>query len=435
MSKRVLLIGGNFFPEPTGIGKYNGEMIDWLSTQGFFCTVITTFPYYPFWRIQDPYTKSRFWFKKELRISVAGSLPINIIRVPHYVPHNPSGFKRILSDFTFFFSSFFIILTLIFKKKFDYITTVAPPFQIGLLAVLYKKFKGAKFLYHIQDLQIEAAKELNMIKSPLLIKALFSLERLILSNADFISTISVGMIKKVKIKCNKNIFLFPNWVDTEQFLPVSERGKLKENFGFNSADKIVLYSGAIGEKQGLEAILLSARALKDFHFIKFVICGSGPYKEKLQLLKKNLGLKNVIFYPLQPIKKFNDFLNIGDIHLVLQKNGASDLVMPSKLTTILSVGGLAIVTATSGTCLHDIISKENIGILIEPENQEALNKAIKTAALNENSKIERNARIYAEINLSINQVLSKYLKAVFKSEILKKKSIIKRQYPYLSNKY
>ena len=52
--------------------------------------------------------------------------------------------------------------------------------------------------------------------------------------------------------------------------------------------------------------------------------------------------------PLQAYSEFNDFLNLADVHLVIQKASASDLVMPSKLTTILAVGGLAIITANPG---------------------------------------------------------------------------------------
>ena len=69
MSKRVLLIGGNFSPELTGIGKYNGEMIDMLASQGYDCTVITSYPYYPHWKVQEPYTTSSGWFKRELKAS------------------------------------------------------------------------------------------------------------------------------------------------------------------------------------------------------------------------------------------------------------------------------------------------------------------------------------------------------------------------------
>jgi colanic acid biosynthesis glycosyl transferase WcaI len=403
--QRILLIGGNYFPEPTGIGKYSGEMMDWLSNNHLDCTVITTYPYYPHWKVQEPYTKKRYWFKKEVRQVSKDATPINIIRAPHYVPANPSAFKRILSDFTFFFSAYLVVMVMLLKKKYDVVITVAPPFQLGLLAILYKKIKGCKFIYHVQDLQVDAAKDLNMIKSNFILEILFFIEKFILRYADTVSSISVGMVKKVKAKCNKPVFLFPNWVDTSKFYPIANKEEGKKEFGFELSDKIILYSGAIGEKQGLEAILYAAQHLKAYSDIKFLICGSGPYKEKLQLLKEELQLQNVIFFPLQPSNKFNKFLNIADLHLLLQKGNASDLVMPSKLTAILSIGGVAIVTANPGTSLYEVVNTANAGILIEPENQVALNNAIQQAIFTDNTNIAQNARFYAEKNLSIDEIL------------------------------
>ena len=129
--------------------------------------------------------------------------------------------------------------------------------------------------------------------------------------------------------------MFPNWSDTVFFKPLKDRITLKTDFGFANNDKIVLYSGAIGEKQGLESIIYAAETFKNQVNVKFIICGSGPYKEKLQDLTTNLNLNNVKFFPLQPYEKFNQFLNMADVHLVIQKSKASDLVMPSKLTSIL----------------------------------------------------------------------------------------------------
>lgn len=38
--KRVLLLGINFAPELTGIGKYTGEMADWLVDNGYELSLI-----------------------------------------------------------------------------------------------------------------------------------------------------------------------------------------------------------------------------------------------------------------------------------------------------------------------------------------------------------------------------------------------------------
>jgi len=409
MSKRVLLIGGNFSPELTGIGKYNGEMIDMLANLGYDCTVVTSFPYYPHWKVQVPYTKTCGWFKKEIKIaSRAGSHPIKIFRCPHYIPGKPTGLKRIISDFTFCFSAFLKIFQLLFSRKIDYVLVVAPPFQLGLLGVMYKKIKGAKFFYHIQDLQIDAARDFNLIKSEFVINTLFKIEKYILKKADIVSSISEGMIKKIERKHQREIVFFPNWVDTSLLSPLPDSEKLKSKFGFNESDKIVLYSGAIGEKQGLEAILDAAEAFRGRPGLKFVICGSGPYKEKLQEQKELQKLDNVVFLSLQPFELLNAFLNMADIHLVLQKSNAADLVMPSKLTAILSIGGVAVITASKGSSLHDVVYEHKMGILTEPENTPLLIEAIELALHSDNQSIHQNARWYAKQFLSIDEIFRKF---------------------------
>jgi colanic acid biosynthesis glycosyl transferase WcaI len=410
-SKKVLLIGGNYYPEPTGIGKYNGEMVDMLAKKGYQCTVITSFPYYPYWKIQEPYTKRGYWYKKEIMHSPGSyAQPVEVYRCPQYVPKKPSGFKRMLLDFSFCFFAFLKLVQLLFKNRYELVITVVPCFQLGLLGLFYKKIRGAKFLYHIQDLQIDAARDLKMIKSPTVIKLLLHIEKFILKNADIVSTISVGMVKKIKAKQEREVVLFPNWVDTKSFYPLYEKKELKEEFNLKPNDRVVLYSGAIGEKQGLENILYAAKAFQNTPDLIFVICGSGPYKEKLQKMKDELQLENIIFLPLQPAENLNRFLNMPDVHLVLQKGNAGDLVMPSKLTTLLAVGGLTIVSASPDSNLYDLISLNEIGFVIEPDNQQSLTMAIGETLKVRTDNIKKNARRYAEEFLSIDHIFSGYLK-------------------------
>lgn len=414
--ERILLLAGNFFPEQTGIGKFNGEMVEWLSLQGHSCTVVTTFPYYPQWTIQNPYIKNCYWFKSEI-ITVQGGEPIKLIRCPHYIPKNPSGGNRLISEFTFFLTAFLVLFYLFFKKKFSYIISIAPPFEIGLLGLFYKVVKGGKFLYHIQDLQIDAAKDFLLIKSKLIIWFFFLVEKFILKHADHISTISVGMQEKIMLKCKREVLLFPNWVNTKMFYPLYNKKELKADFGFAMDDTVVIYSGSIGHKQGLESILHAAKELESFPNIKFAICGSGPYQEKLIKLKDDLCLQNVFFLPLQSFSTFNVFLNMADFHLIIQKKSSGDLFLPSKLSAILSVGGVAIVTAIKGTSLYNIMSITNLGIVIEPENASALAKAIMVYNESQLEQISKNARSYAKINLASNIILGNFFNQLFVSKV------------------
>ena len=413
MNNRVLFIGGNFSPEPIGIGKYNGEMVDWLAGQGYDCTVITSFPYYPHWKVQDPYLKNSSWFKKEIKyVKPYYEKVVRIYRCPQFVPGNPTGSKRMLLDFSFCLTSFMVLFKLLFHKKYDYVISVVPCFQIGILAILYKAIRGGKFLYHVQDLQIDAARDLKMIKSSILIKCLFRLEKFILKQADVVSSISEGMMDKIKAKCDREINFFPNWVDTKLFFPITDKTALKEEFGFKNTDKVVLYSGAIGEKQGLEAILKVAESLTHIHSLKFVLCGSGPYLKKLVALKESLNLENVVFLATQPYEKLNRFLNMADLHLVIQKANASDLVMPSKLTAILAIGGVAVVTAPENSSLHNLITRHDMGLVIEPENLEALTGVICSSVFRNLAYVSTNARDYAEQYLSIGRILPRFFQNI-----------------------
>ena len=380
-------------------------MIHWLASQGYECTVVTTQPYYPQWKVQAPYTNKGY-----VKESIAtNGEAITVYRCPQYVPSNPSGKKRLLQEFSFTCSSFVRLLGVLGKKRFDYVLTVVPPFQLGLHALLYKKLRGAKFLYHVQDLQIEAARDLQMIQSKTLINTLFGLESFVMKRSDVVSSISKGMIKKVQAKTGKDVYFLPNWVDLKYFFPMAYTNTLKQAAGFHSSDILVLYSGAIGEKQGLEMILASANRLKAHTQIKFLVCGSGPYKEKLQQQAIDAQLDNVHFLPLQPHNQFNAFLNMADVHLVIQKKGASDLVMPSKLTTILAVGGVALVTAEQGSSLYEVVEENQMGVLVEPENEERFSEALLNLLSTDISAIKRNARHYAEEHLSIDNVLGKYV--------------------------
>ncbi|MFY7732789.1 MAG: WcaI family glycosyltransferase [Bacteroidia bacterium] len=401
--KELIVYGINFAPELTGIGKYTSDMVDWLVENNVKCTVVTSFPYYPYWQIQKPY--KGFFYKKE----VNNNGLLTIYRCPMYVPKKATGFKRILHEASFLFSSFFVFVILIFKPKIATIFCVAPPFHLGLVAIIYKFIKGATITYHVQDLQIEAAKKLNMVKGKMLLTIFSKIELYIFKNADEISSISKNMISKLINQSNKNVTFFPNWVDNKSFYPIENSKLNRKNWGFAENDKIVLYSGSIGEKQGLNQLIELAQFYKINSQIKFIVASSGSYSIKLQSEVNELNITNIYFLPLQPKEVFNEFLNIADVHLILQKKNAADLVMPSKLTTIMAIGGLAIVSCEKGTELYELINDNKLGILVEPENTNDLKYSIEKTLNNNYNEIRLNARNFAMNALDKEIILNKFV--------------------------
>lgn len=334
-----------------------------------------------------------------------------------YVPKRPSGLKRIMLDLSFTISSGMALLKLLFLKKHDFIISVAPSFQLGILGVFYKMFHKTKLIYHVQDMQIEAARDLNMIRSKRILNMLFRFEKYILRHSDQVSTISEQMVHKIEQKCGRPVSLFPNWADAGMFFPLENRQQLKTQFGYDPSDYVILYSGGIGEKQGIESILYAADHFRDQKHIRFAICGSGPYKDNLKEMANELKLNNVLFFSLQPKDTFNAFLNAADLHLVVQKADASDLMMPSKLTTILSVGGLVLVTANKGSGLEKVVNKYQMGIVVDAEDQDALNRGIALALAKDHEQKRISARRYAEKFLSKENVLEAFECEVMKSPL------------------
>jgi colanic acid biosynthesis glycosyl transferase WcaI len=402
---KILVYGINYYPELTGIGKYTAEMCEWFAARGHQVEVITAMPYYPDWRIQKKY-RGRWWHKEQIN-------GVIVYRVPLYVPSEITSVKRIIHEFSFACASMVFFVPALFKK-YNCLIAVCPPFHLGFQSIFYQYLRKTPVIYHIQDLQVDAARKLGLIKNTSFLSILEKAEFFILRKARKVSSISEGMkrnILKKGIGADKYIPL-PNWVDVNTIIPLPVEQSLKKELGFNKEDKILLYSGNIGEKQGLEVILDAALFLCHLKNLHFVFVGEGANKINLMESAKRMKLQNIHFLPLQPYQKLSKLLAMADLHFVIQKKAAADLLLPSKLISILSCGGLAIVTAEPETTLYELLKNNNIGVVIEPENSKALSDAIETFIFSDNTGIKANARQYASRELNREKILCEFEKSI-----------------------
>lgn len=132
-------------------------------------------------------------------------------------------------------------------------------------------------------------------------------------------------------------------------------------------------------------------------------------------------IKNIQLIDLQPKETFNQLLNISFCHLVIQKKVKYDLFLPSKLSNILAVGGLSIVTASSGCSLYDLIEDNQMGILVTPESPKDFQIAIEEIyhEVSEGSfckmsisKYKNNAKEFAINHLQKENVINAFLTKV-----------------------
>ena len=399
---RILIYGLNYAPELTGIGKYTGEMSSWLAARGHEMRVVTAPPYYPAWSIREDYRGRLYRTEK-----IAGE-PV-VYRTPLYVPAKPTGLKRMAHLFSFMLGSLPVMLRQIFWKP-EIVFTVEPTFFGAPLALLVAQATDAASWLHVQDFEVDAAFDLGLLpaKGPVHALAL-GLEEFFTRSFTRVSSISHKMVERALGKGvpSDRTILFPNWVDVDAIRPqpLGASNSFRGELGLE--EKIViLYSGNMGAKQGLELLAPLAEAFENDDRVHFLFCGDGAFRPQLETLVAHRP--NVTLLPLQPFARLNDLLNAADIHLLPQRAGAADLVMPSKLTGMLSSGRPVVATADAGTQVAHVV--EGCGLVVPAEDALALNAAVRRLIDDESLRRELGeaARVYAVEHLGKEQVLEEF---------------------------
>lgn len=404
---RILINGTNYHPEKIGIGKYTGEMAEWLAAHGHEVRVVTAPPYYPEWQVAPGYSIWRY-----RRESKSG---VDVWRCPLWVPKKLSGLIRILHLASFAFSSLPIMLRQILWKP-DVVLVIEPPLMCAPAAWVVARMSGARAWLHIQDFEVDAAFDLGILRADWLKRWVLKAEGFLMRRFDRVSTISPAMIGSL---INKSVpqcdtFMLPNWVNTDEIFPLKQQSIFRAELKINQDVCVGLYSGNMGEKQGLEVVLEAARlaAMEGNVRIQFVLCGEGATKVRL---KEAFGeLPNVLWLPLQPADRLNELLNLADIHLLPQRADVADLVMPSKLTGMLASGRPILATAHPGTQVAQVV--ENRGMVVPPGNAEVLWDALKKLADSptERKRFGSAARAYAEECLGLDATMSRFENELFK---------------------
>lgn len=401
---KILLYGINYSPELTGIGKYSGEFARWCAQNGHEVRVVTAPAYYPDWKVSAEFSAIKYQ-----RMVEDGVL---VTRCPLYVPSQPSALKRVLHLLSFSLTSS-VALFANFRWKPDLVIHVAPTLFCFPWTWLFCRLRRTESLLHIQDFEVDAMFGLSMAGGGIIRKIAYGLERAALSSFDRVSTISPGMIKRALDKGVHpgKLILFPNWSELERFQNVQIDTNFLAGLGVDSGKKLVLYSGSMGEKQGLEAVLETAFHFKERPNVQFLLVGEGGAKRKLISECEERQLGNVLFASVQPYESLPGLLAAADCHLVVQRRGAADSVLPSKLTNILAVGGNAVITADRDTSLGELTEGwPGIACLVEPESVPALVTGVEEALLmpSPNTVALEYAGKYLDKNVILNDFIANF---------------------------
>ncbi|MBV9064614.1 MAG: WcaI family glycosyltransferase [Methylobacteriaceae bacterium] len=399
MKKRVIIYGINYAPEIAGVGRYTGEIGEYLAAQRHDVTVITAPPHYPGWVAQGDYS-GWAWGKETLAEA-------RVYRCPLYLNREMRGIRRLLAPLTFALSSAPVAAFQILKRRPDVVIAVEPTLFSAPVALAAARLVGAKTVLHVQDLEIDAAFAVGHLTSGgLAARVARAFDRAVLRRFDRVITISSRMAEKIFDKgvAADRIEIVRNWVDVEQIRPQPISLSYRAELGLAPDDFVVLYSGNIGAKQGVRLLIEAARQLQGTRRIMFAIAGQGPMRPDVERAAQTLP--NIRLFDFAPEDRFAEFLSIANVHVLPQEKDAADLLLPSKLGGMLASGRPIIVTADPGTELAYFLGDSCA--FTPPGDASALARAVTSAASQPPSERQRAERLQRAAALSKTILLPQF---------------------------
>ncbi len=155
--------------------------------------------------------------------------------------------------------------------------------------------------------------------------------------------------------------VIPNAVDADTFNPDNSGTRIRKKYGIGKDEKVVLYVGRIVPHKGIHYLIRSAKHLNDD--VKYVIVGTGEYREYLMDLVRTNNLENrVIFAGRVPMKELPEYYAAADV-----------FVLPS-ISRLEAFGIVALEALASGVPVvvsdipgvRDVIVEGRQGLLAEP---------------------------------------------------------------------
>jgi glycosyltransferase involved in cell wall biosynthesis len=363
--KHILFITSYYPPEKGAAAVCVSETAKRLVAMGHRVTVLTTVPNYPTGIVPKEYRK--YLLKKEIIDDV------QVVRVWSYISPNKGFLKRILSQL-----SFGCLAPLMGGRAVgspDIIIVGSPPLFNAIAAHVLVWWKRCPFIFWVADLWPESAVQLGVLRNRLLIRLSEWLERTTYKRSSIVWVVTAGM-RDTLIRRGipeEKLLLITNGVDTERFRPLS-RTYARTKLGWDDRFTL-LYAGNHGLVYSLSTLLDAAELLQNYTDIHIILAGDGVRKAELIQEAETRGLKNVTFldavsHDIMPLLwAAADVCPIPLRKLALLKGSLPIKmfeVMACARPFVLGVEGIA----------RDLAKGANAGIVVEPDNAEALAAAV-----------------------------------------------------------
>lgn len=362
--RRLLLVSTNYAPEHAGIGPYATQIAEHWAAAGDEVHVLAGMPHYPAWRVDPAY--SGVWRVEEERAGV------RVHRRRHLVPPRQTAAKRALFEATVLGYG---LLAPPAMGRPDAVVAQMPSLGGGLVGARIARRHGVPYVPVVQDLMGAAAAQSGIRGGGRVASVAGAVEAYVLKQAALVGVIHESFVSKVAAMGvpDERIRLVPNWSHVSP--PVRSREETRARLGWRPGQTVLLHSGNMGLKQGLEVLVETARLDPA---LRVVLMGDGNQHQHLRALAG--GLPNLDFQPPAGDDDFSDVLAAADMLAVTQRASVLDMSIPSKLTSYFAAGRpvVASVAAEGGTAGE--VERSMAGIVVPPEDPRALLDVVRALA-------------------------------------------------------
>ncbi|MBI5945848.1 MAG: glycosyltransferase family 4 protein [Chloroflexi bacterium] len=318
---------------------------------------------------------------------------VRILRAYIFPALHRSYFWRIISFFSFMFSSVWTALTV---KDADIIMGTTPPIFQAVSAWVVALIRRKPFLLEVRDLWPEFGVSMGVLKNPIVIALARWLENFLYARATHILVNSPAykeyMLGK-GVPENKVTYI-PYGTDVDMFNPDVDGSSIRAKLELENKF-VVLYAGALGQANDIDTILRAAERLKPHDKICFVLFGDGKERTRLESESRRKNLSNVIFAGVCPKKEMPLVIASSDVCLaILQDIPMFRTTYPNKVFDYMAAAR-ATVLVIDGV-VRDVIESSDGGVFIQPGDDEQLAETIRDLA-NAPQRVKQmglNARAY-----------------------------------------
>ena len=360
---RVVVIGINYPPEVAGIAPHTAALCRYLAARGHAVHMLTARPHYPAWRVFAGFRECR------LKRDVQDGVPV--VRVPSYVPRDPSSlFRRLLYDGSFALGAGLSALML--PRADVYLYVGAQP-AVALATALVALIRRRPWAAKVADLAVNAGAAVGIIRQPVLVRLLRFVEYVVYKRANAVFVLTEGFARELSRHQlpRGRLHIVPDSEDLSTLAPTTNRSDTRRRHGLELDRPLITHIGSIGRKQGLQVAVQAAS--DDQTGACWVFVGDGPEQPTLQ---RSAPADGTSFLPFLTRPLLADLLAASDLALLTQRRRVVESVIPSKLITYMAAGLPVVASAHVESEAARLIRRAGCGLVVEPESPDALRGAV-----------------------------------------------------------